>query len=232
MLLQEGIDFTDAPKYLELLKVEMADKRKPSQQALLFYLYNNNLLVYMGKTGQFDKALEILPGIVQDYSRHGKELNPFQKTNLLLKISVTWFLAKEYGKCLQYLNRIRNELSFRVQPDVDYFLYVFYIIVHYEARHYDLLPSLIQSADYFSKKQMSLNKLENLFILFFRKNLPKTDAGVIPAEAFMELQKSVLPLTKDPHEKHSFQNFDYLSYVQSKTENLSFAEVIKEKIRK
>lgn len=230
MLFQEGADRSEAPAYLALLKAEMLQKRKPSQQALLFYLYNQNLLMYMHVTGQFDKATELLPDILRDYPKHGKELNPFQKTSLLIKISITWFGAEQYGKCLQYLNMIRNQISFKVQPDMDYFLYVFYIIVHYEAGHYDLLSSLIQSAEYFSKKQNSQSKLEDTLLQFFKKNRSKT-SGKISSEEFVKLKEDVLFLSKDRNEKHSFENFNFIDWIESKIENKKIGEIIKQKAK-
>ena len=91
MLSQEGTNYKQVPQYLEMLKGEMIHKRKPSQQALLFYLYNHNLLIYMQRTGQFDMAVALLPDMLHEYEKHSKELNPFQKTILFIKIAISWF---------------------------------------------------------------------------------------------------------------------------------------------
>src|SRR5205807_1248194 len=90
MLIQEDA-YEEVPQYLEILKTEMKHRHKPAQQAIIFYLYSNNSLVYMQRTGQFDKAVELVPDILLDYPKHGKELNQFQKTVLLIKISISWF---------------------------------------------------------------------------------------------------------------------------------------------
>jgi hypothetical protein len=230
MLTQDKSGYKEVPKYLEILKAETIRKKKPAQQALTFYLYNHNLLVYLQRTAQFDKAVELLPGILNDYPGYGKELNPYQKTILMIKISIIWFSVQQYSKCLQYLNVIRNELSFKIQPDVDIFLHLFYIIVHYEAGHYDLLPSLIRSADNFLRKQKSQSKFENTLLVFFKKYISKSKTEkTVSADGFAQLKNEVLALTKNPVEKHSFELFDFISFIESKIENKSFAEIIRAK---
>ncbi len=229
MLFQSGMNYKQIPKYLDILKGEMVHKRKPSQRALLFYLHEHNLLGYYQRTGEFDKAVKVLPKILFEYEKHKKELNSFHKTILLIKISVTWFGSENYNKCLYYLNVLRNEFSFKIQPDIDSFLHIFYIIVHYELKHYDLLPSLIQSANHFSEKQSSPGKFEKTLLSFFKDHFIKDDSGKILAAEFMELKKLILPLTKKEEEKSSLEFFDYHSWIESKIENRSFAEIVAKK---
>ncbi|MBI4946997.1 MAG: hypothetical protein HY840_11430 [Bacteroidetes bacterium] len=49
--------------------------------------------------------------------------------------------------------------------------------------------------------------------------------------AFQELKTNLLKLMKDPMEKAVMEEFDFLSWVESKIQNKTFAEVVREKAK-
>ncbi|MBI4946422.1 MAG: hypothetical protein HY840_08480, partial [Bacteroidetes bacterium] len=50
--------------------------------------------------------------------------------------------------------------------------------------------------------------------------------------AFQELKTSLLKLMKNPMEKATMEEFDFMSWVESKIQNKTFAEVVRQKADK
>lgn len=167
----------------------------------------------------------------EEFIRHEHHLNEIQKVTIFINIAITFFYVQQYHKSIAWLNRIRNELSINIFQDVDRFIRIFYLIVHYEAGNYDLLPYLIQSAYRFLRKKEHLYKFETIFIYFLRNELPKASKPKELIQVFQKLKTQLIPLEKDPYEKNAFTYFDYISWLESKIENRPFAEVVKEKAR-
>jgi len=67
--------------------------------------------------------------------------------------------------------------------------------------------------------------------LKFLRKLPK----ILPDElkqAFIDLKKDLLPLRNNAYEKRAFLYFDIISWLESKIENRSNQEIIREKAMK
>ena len=50
-------------------------------------------------------------------------------------------------------------------------------------------------------------------------------------EAFKKLKTEIENITKNPFEKQAIDYFDFISWIESKIENRSFAEIVKEKVK-
>ena len=67
---------------------------------------------------------------------------------------------------------------------------------------------------------------------FIRKKIPKIITDKERIVVFKELKIELEEITKDPFEKKALEYFDFISWLESKIENKSFAEIVKEKAGK
>ena len=225
-------NYDSALLQLEKFKNTLSNVKNYSTSAFQFYVYNSYHLRHLKQTGQFENAVDLLPGIIKEYDSYKSELNQMEKIILGSYFALIWFGCGEYKKCIHVLNSIRNELSLGIRPDIDNFIRIFYIIAHYEAGNLDLLPHLTQSAYRTLQKQEQSGRFEKIIISFFKNELINSVNAKEIIGAFVELKKELLPLTKDADEKSVFEFFDYISWLDSKIENKPFAEIIRGKIRK
>ena len=96
-------------------------------------------------------------------------------------------------------------------------------------KHYDLLPSLIQSAAHFLEKQKTAGPFEKVLLRFFKNHFAKIETGKIPGAAFIPLQTAVLSIAENESSKQALEFFDYISWLESKIENKPFAEIVRGK---
>ncbi|MCF6240803.1 MAG: hypothetical protein L3J74_05595, partial [Bacteroidales bacterium] len=69
------------------------------------------------------------------------------------------------------------------------------------------------------------------YILKFLRKLDKIVDDELK-QAFIDLKKDLLPLRSNPYEKRAFLYFDIISWLESKIENRSNQEIIREKAMK
>ncbi|TAL58006.1 MAG: hypothetical protein EPN85_12650 [Bacteroidetes bacterium] len=223
--------YSEAAAHLETMKREFLLSKNRSQKINHFYYYYSPLLVYYNLTGQFASAIQCIVSFKKQLEESESAMNMLEKTVLFANISVSYFGSGQYKNCIHWLNRLRDEVSLTIRPDFESFLRLFYIIVHYEVGNMDLLIPLIQSFYRYLKKKEQLYKFETVIIHFFRNELPETDNQKERIQAFQKLRNKLLPLAKDEYEKNVFEYFDYISWLESKIENKSFAEVVREKAK-
>ena len=120
-------------------------------------------------------------------------------------------------------------MPLKIHPDSERFLHLFYVLVHYEAKHYDLLPYLVRSSLHTLEKQKNLGKFEKIMLNFFGDKLSEAAAKPEQAGIFRQLKKELRFFLKDENSKPSFILFDYRAWIESKIENKSFSEMIKSK---
>ena len=217
---------------LETLKKALTSEKNGHFRARLFFAYTNYSLDYILLAGEFNKAEKIIQETLRDLVKYGNKLSQNEKTIIHSNVAIIWFGNEEFKKCIYYLNKIRNEFTEHIHPDVERFLNLFYLVAHYELGHYDLLPRLSKSAHRLLEKQKHTSKFEKIILDFFTTKSLQNDSGRERIKAFAQLKRDLLPLTWDPDEKQSFQFFDYMSWINSKLENKSFAEIIKEEVHK
>ena len=228
----ENKNYEEALRQLEKFNGTSSFLKDYSLRAFRFYIYSSYLMRYMKNTGKFKEAVQLLPSISKEYDQYKSELNQMEKIIIYSYYALIWFGAGEFKKSIHALNKLRNELLLSIRPDIDSFIRIFYMITHYEAGSYDLLPHLAQSAYRSLQKQGQSSKFEKIIIAFFKKECENTADKKEMREAFVKLKKELLPLAKDSEEKSVFEFFDYISWIECKIENKSFAEKVMEKIKR
>ncbi|TAL58906.1 MAG: hypothetical protein EPN85_10485 [Bacteroidetes bacterium] len=221
--------YNEMPFYLNELESLAPLAKSSHEKAKIFYYAAINRLNYYNITGQFSNAVSPILEIKKQFDEYKQFMGDFEKAFLFQNIAMFYFGARQYKNCIHWLNRIRNEISLNISHDLESFLRLFYIIVHYEAGNMDLLIPLIQSLYRYLKKKEQLYKFETIIIIFFRNEFPKTNTQQERAHTFQKLKNKLLLLTKDEYEKNAFEYFDYISWLESKIENRPFAEVVRQK---
>ena len=114
-----------------------------------------------------------------------------------------------------------------ILPSMEANIKMLYIIAHYEKGNYDLLPSLVKSTYHeFASKGM-LYKFESVLLGFFAKKIP---GKIESAKAFVKLKEEIRSIARE--EKMPFEQFDYLSWVESKIQNRPFAGIVMAKAKR
>jgi len=177
-------------------------------------------------TGQFEKGMELINNIKLEFNK----MYVNRIAVWYFNFSIICIGAGNYSAANKYLNKIFSMEEGKVEPVPYCFAKILSLIVHFELGNQDFLEYAVKSTYRFLYKRKKLYKLETLILDFIRKDSPKIDSDKKLKEAFKKLKSNMLNLEKDTFEKAAFDYFDIISWIESKIENRSFAEVVREKV--
>ena len=106
-----------------------------SLSSYIFYLSNNlRLFIYIIKQ-QYNKALEQINQISNEYSAHESNISkPVVYEHLMLIIRV-YMEFEEYKTALKYTNVIINDTSFKIRNDILTYVRLLNLIIHFELKN-------------------------------------------------------------------------------------------------
>ena len=224
-------------KYMS--KFKMALERFESTLAQPSFSKNHNIspYIFMGRynnkinfhflEGSFDEAIPLIPEVLNGVVQHADQLDQHHIMVLYYKIACIYFGAGNLQKCIAYLQLIISNKSLRVHQDLMCFSRVLNVVAHYDAGLDYELETQVKQTYKFLLKMDELQAVQKEMIRFMRS---LTD--IYPNElkqAFRQLHASLKRFENDPYEKRSFLYLDILSWLESKIENRSIGEVIREK---
>lgn len=195
----------------------------------IFFLSNDMELIIYNNTGEFSKGIKLINAIRGEFEERGiATLNMQHRTTVYFTIACVYFGAGNYVATNIWLNKIINE-EVDIRSDYHCFAKILKLITYFELNNQDLLEYAVKSTYRFLDKRKRLYQFETLVLDFIRKKMPKINSQKKLIDAFASLKKSIEKIIKDPFEKKALDYFDFISWLESKIKNRSFAEIVKEK---
>ena len=181
------------------------------------------------KTGEFDAGLAAVKEVEAGLKRFAGKIHKQYEIVFNNSIKYIYFGAGELRKSLQWSNKVINESSPDIRQDIQAMARIFNLILHYELGNTDLIEYIIKSTYRFLLKSQRLYNVESIVLNYLRKNAYLISQKEI-LESFRKLHKELLPLAKDKFEKKAFEEFDIISWLESKIEKKNIGEVVRSKI--
>ncbi len=202
----------------------------PGISELSFNIANNLELSVYYLSGQFDEGIKLINHINAFRKKNKIKASNMQHELLLTHhMAIVYFGAGNYAKANTCTNMILNG-PVNLRDDIYCFTKIMHLIVHYELGSEELLPYLIRSTYRLFYKRNRLYKFETV-LLNSIKMLNKVSTNVQLIALFKKLKTELLLITKDPYEKRALNYFDIIAWLESKIEQRSFADIVKEKAR-
>jgi len=192
------------------------------------YAYSMELNMYQ-RTGKFNEAVILTTEIEKGIKRYALYLNEEHYSVFYFGIAYSYFGAGHYRNALKWINKLINESDIAMRPDINCMARIINLIVHYELGNEELLQSLVKSTYIFLHKHKRLYKFEDVLLQFIRKKLASVIDHRELMDAFRELHTELKRVSEDPFENKQMEEFDLISWLESKIENRPFAEVVKAK---
>lgn len=189
-----------------------------------------NLVVAFLRTNQFTELVRVADQA--DFFVKTNKSDSYSKSALYAQLTISDFVRGNYEKSLFWNNFVLNE-SVKSLPEEVYLTgRVLNLILHYELGHTDLLFYKLRSTYRFLYKKKRLYKFENVILYFIRNKLPKINSPKEQIEFFKELKHELEKITKDVYEAKALMDFDFISWIESKIQNRTFADILKERFTK
>ena len=189
--------------------------------------YSIELTIY-ALSGQYEKGLELVPVVEDGLKLYDAKINKVRKASFFLNIAVIYFGNGLYSDALRWINRLLNDIEIEASEDMYCFGQLLNLIIHIELGNQRLLPYALKSTQRYLSTRNRVYKFETIALNFISKFLKlKTNEEIL--EAYKNLHQEFLTLEDDPFEKTAFEYFDFTSWAASKSRNLPFIDVVKEK---
>jgi hypothetical protein len=183
------------------------------------------------ETAQFENGLKIAEEIESGLKLYNEKIDSIHKIILYSSLSYLYFGVENYSKSLEWLNKFLNECDLRSAEDIHCYVRLLYLIVHYELGNVELLEYILKYTYRFLYKRKRIFKYEGIVLNYIKKLFRVADEKELII-LFKDLKAELESLiNKDEYERKALQLFDLISWLESKIERRSFAEILKEKAK-
>ena len=221
--------------YPALEKLRAMSTKKLTSQIKIFVLsYSLELGMYIN-TGEFENAKKAAHEVESALKKYQNKISAEYRMVFYYQLFYIYFGLDQFKKALSWLNKILNNTEDKntIRSDIYSFAMILNLITQYELKNNYLLDYIIRSTYRFLYKKEKLYKFETIIMQFIRKKMTKINTKKEQAKAFKELKKEIEEsISKDTFEKKALQYFDFISWLESKIEGRSFAEIVSKRTKK
>jgi hypothetical protein len=197
-------------------------------QTRVFMLVSDLELNYAIKSLKPENLKNIIEIIELGFKKHGTKIVENRKISLYNRIAFACFIIKDYDKSINYINKIMNATNARLEPEQQSFARIRSLIVHFEAGNYALLEYSVKSTKRFLQKTNRIFKFERLILDFIIKAMNYTDDNQ-RLGLYEKLKYDINKISDDRFEKNVLEQFDVISWINSKIEQTGMLNVLKKK---
>lgn len=181
-------------------------------------------------SGDFKSGTRIVSALENELNKFIPKLDSHSILLFYYKIACLYIGSGNYRTAIKWLNRIHHAKEIDLREDIHSFTRILLLICHFELGNDYAVESNFRSTYRFFRKKGQLTKYQK-YILDFLRNLFLDSSELNLKKQFVTLKKQMLGLEKNKYEKRAFLYFDIISWLESKIENRSVQEIVKEKAK-
>lgn len=213
---------------------KLGQDAKPDQsnvKSMVASIFYSTELVRMINIGAFKEANDLIPEINEQLITYSKLISDAFKINFFYKFAYIKIGIDNYSQALDYVNIILNNFDEKHRPDIYSYTKILSTIIHFELENKNILPYISQSTYNHLRNRNKLFKTEGI-ILNFIKKIHKTPDVDQWNNSLYDLRDKLLKTFEDPKERQVLAYFDFISWLDSKIDNITFTEAKKINIEK
>lgn len=195
-----------------------------TELCLLFAKINNCFM-----EGNFKEGVKLSGRVDRFIDERGEYLDQHYQMLLYYKVACLYFGNADYGRCIEYLDKIILVRNPQFRRDLQCFARILHLIASYESGDDYSLDYQVRSVYLFVVKMNDMHAVQHEIINFLRR-LPRTYSHDFRGE-LIKLLEQLKPLERDPNERRPFFYLDIISWLESKITNTPIAEIIKRKFK-
>ena len=177
------------------------------------------------RSGDFEIGTRLIPKLEEGIRRHQHAFIKLYKALIYFNIAKQYFGIGDYHNALKWLNELLNDKTLYVKDDVYTFSLILHVISHYELGNYDLVQYLTKSVSNTLKSKERFFKTEKSILKFLQSTSYINHDEKINHQ--QNLKKELIKLSRDFYERKALEDFNYLSWINSKISGKEFAETVK-----
>jgi len=142
------------------------------------------------------------------------------------KLATLYFGSGDYSTAIDYLQKIINH-NVGLRNDLQCYARLMHMMAHYELGNHDIIEYLIKSVYRFMAKMQNLTVIEEEMFKFLRHSFSISPQKMQPE--FKKFLVAIKKYEKSRFETRAFAYLDIISWVESKMQNKTMAEIIHDK---
>lgn len=210
---------------------EIPVKTNDEKALVTIYFYALVFLLHI-KMGDFEKALPSISESKKIMRLFQNRPIRFDELNYYFLLGILFFGCKQYGKSFSMLNKLFNERNIEIAKDIISTSVILMLLISFEQEDSVFSEGALKKANHYFEKKKMIYKAENSILSFITKHTEETYSKAEWKKLFIPLKIDLEKIVKNPVEAKALAQFDYISWLQSKIENRTFAEVVREKAEK
>jgi hypothetical protein len=184
--------------------------------AIRFY----ELLSWRNRADQASGAA-MLTQLEKDFIRYRSQLRDTSILGMLYVFGCYHFYLGNLKKALTHFNDIIESVDVEIGQNFQCMARLVKLLLHYDLKHYDLLPSLIQSTTRLLTKNGKLGPFEQELLSFCRKSVEGENK--VALSLFLSAAKKLAP---GYYTYGAWSDFEFEAWAESHVKNKSFAQLI------
>ena len=165
-------------KWIEKLKSEKPSLSYHNQKSIFRTLSISNLLYLLNK-GEFEKAKNILPDIIEGINKFGLKKSIVLTGN----IAIVYFLVKDYKNCLYWCDYIMKNMKKSGREDIHRLVRLYKIICYYELGDIDKAEAATRAIDrYFKISKLPKERFEFIVVNNYLKKIFNAPVSMLKKE--------------------------------------------------
>lgn len=183
-------------------------------------------------TGHFLEGIAVYKS-VKNRLKEVRQRSPLNHLTIIYYGALSYFGCCRFNEAARLLEVVINDSMPGFRTDFQASARIVKLICHYESGDTDLLPYVVKSTYRYLKGKDRLTGVERAVVDFLQRDLPRVPFGSESnlIASLVSLKKQLVDLTKDPVAAMSLDYFDFISWIESKVERRSFAQIVQEKAR-
>jgi hypothetical protein len=205
-------------------------EREQENEIILHKLYlYSNLINKHYLEGSFSEGLRLVPDILSFTKKYDQKLDSHRIMVFYYKIACLYFGSGMNKEAIVYLNLVVQFKEQTLREDIQSFARILNLIAHFELGNDVLVEYQIKSVYRFLINMGDLHGVQKEILNFLR--LLPIDAKEL-LKAFKVLHGKLVKLSLLPFEKRPFLYLDIISWLESKIENKSVQEIVRDKFKR
>ena len=189
--------------------------------------YYNTINLYCME-GNFESGVQIIPEIELFINENLNNLELHKRMLFYYKIACLYFGNCQYEECITSLERIIETRDHTIRRDLQCFARILNLISHYELGSDSNISHQVRTLYSFLVRMNDMHKIQSEIIGFIRKMTDVKKEQDFHKE-LINLHSRLKLLESHPYERRTFFYLDIISWIESKIEGISMADVIRNK---
>ncbi|MEO8446257.1 MAG: hypothetical protein ABI528_02115 [bacterium] len=199
-----------------------------SNKVFIFYSFSVMMISNYITAADEEKMSAIENEIRKEIHLYEDKMMVYLRIILYYFMSISNFVRDEFDKCIYWNAKIFNLGKTDLSEDYQCYARIIQLISYYELGYIDSMEYALKSAYHFISKKKKAYKYESIIQKYLRRSFRiKTDKEL--TEMFREMTNELEVIFEDEYEKHAFDAFNILYWLESKLKKIPLIEILRQK---